>query len=273
MKKQSKKFFIIKWILTLTVIYIGWIIVIYSFQENIIFQPTAEIISHPLAKTLAWEETKFPTSDGETLTGWWTDNGEDETILFFHGNAQNMSHRTGQLFVFQKLRKNSFIFDYRGYGESSGKIKKEADFYEDARSALKFLTEEKNIPPEKIILWGKSIGTAGVLELAQEYSFSKIVLEAPFFSLGETAQWHYPFLPAKWMVKYKFLNGEKIKNITSPVLIFHSKEDEIVPFFQGQKLFEVSPEPKTFIELKGSHNRAIHEDTEKYFQALQEFFE
>jgi len=101
MKKQSKKFFIIKWILMLIVIYIGWIVVIYSFQEKIIFQSSSEIISHPVAKTLTWEETEFPTSDGETLTGWWTDNGEDETVLFFHGNAQNISYRTGQLFVFQ----------------------------------------------------------------------------------------------------------------------------------------------------------------------------
>ncbi|MCF7830498.1 alpha/beta hydrolase [Candidatus Gracilibacteria bacterium] len=273
MKKEKTAFFIIKWLITLTVIYTGWVVVMYSLQDKFIFQPTTEMIEHPVARDLSWEDVEFPTSDGETLHGWWTDNNEDKTILFFHGNAQNISHRTGQLFIFQRLGKNFLIFDYRGYGLSSGQIEKEADFYEDAHAALKFLIEEKNIPPEKIVLWGKSVGSAGVLELAQEYSFSKIVLESPFFSLGEVAQYHYPFLPAKWMIKYKFRNGEKIPKITSPLLIFHSKEDEVVPFSQGQKLFEASPEPKTFVQLEGAHNRAIHENTETYLQALKEFFE
>ncbi len=271
--KTTWKFYVVKWLMVLLILYIAWTGAMYALQEKFIFQPRRDMITHPIARTLKWDEVSLKTKDGETLSAWWMDNGAERTVLYFQGNGANISYHTGQLFIFQKLGLNALMFDYRGYGESTGNMKHEADFYEDAATALRFLTEEKNIPTEKILLWGRSIGTAGTVELASEGNFAGVILESGFPSLGEVAQYQYPMLPARWLVRYKFLNEEKMKRVHSPVLIFHSKEDEVIPFAQGEKLFAAAREPKKFVELKGTHDRMISDSTEEYWKALREFLE
>lgn len=265
-----KKNFVLKWVITLLVIYVGWCGILYTIQEKFIFFPSSEYANFPVPGEMKWENVSIPTKDGETLEGFWLDNKAEKTVIFFHGNGGNISHRIGQLFFFHKLGLNALIFDYRGFGKSTGNITQEKDLYVDGQGGLDFL-EGKNIFPENIILWGESLGTGVAVELAQEKDFWGLVLDAPFLSLEKTAQSHYWFLPIRYVLKYRLANDEKIKNISSPILIFHSTEDEIASFQEGKELFDLAQEPKKFIETKGTHNRALAQSIEQYLSALQDF--
>ncbi|MCF7917705.1 lysophospholipase [Candidatus Gracilibacteria bacterium] len=165
------------------------------------------------------------------------------------------------------------MMDYRGYGKSTGEIDSEEDLYRDGSASLKFLIEEKKVPLQNIIFWGESLGTSVATFLAQEVDTKALILEAPFASFTDVVRYHYPFLPVNWMLKYALDNKKRMDDIHIPVLILHSTEDDIIPFSQGQELFEAASEPKTLVELSGGHNDALSHSTEKYFKAVQEFLQ
>ncbi len=268
------KYFIIKWFIALFVIFAAWAGWLYMLQERFIFYPSSEMISHPIRSGLKWEPVSWETADGETLHGDFMETEEaTHTVLYFHGNTGNISLLPGQMYVFQTLGFNALLFDYRGFGESSGKIKKEENLYEDGRSVIKFLTEEKHIPLESIIFWGQSLGTGVATELAQKQNIAALVLDFPFLSLSSVAQSHYPFLPMKFLLRYKFDNAKKIKNVHAPIMMFFTKDDEIISARQAMELFALANEPKELVELSGTHNRAISETTDKYMQSLHAFFQ
>jgi len=268
------KYFAIKWALVLLVIFGAWMGWLYALQEQFIFYPSSEIISPPVRNGLKWEEVSWKTSDGETLKGnWMKTEGAEKTVLYFHGNSGNISILSGQMYIFQKLGVNALIFDYRGFGESTGKIKNEKNLYEDGKSAIKFLEGQKNIPLENIIFWGQSLGTGVATELAQNQNIAALILDFPFLSLSAVTQEQYPFFPIRFLLRYKFDNATKIKNVHAPVLMFFTKKDEIISAHQAPKLFALANEPKELVELTGTHNRAISETTDKYVQSLHGFFE
>ncbi len=242
------------------------------FQEKLIFYPSAKVYSPP--PDLNIKEVFFETEDGERLHGWWmqTDN-KAQTVLFFHGNAGNISHRTQQLRILKELGLNALIFDYRGYGKSSGKIKKEADLYADGVAAWDFVTQTKNIAPGDIILWGKSIGGSIMAEIAQEKEVKAVIFESSFFSATEIAQAHFWYVPVKYLLRFKFEAGKKLPNIPSPILVIHSGDDEMISFVQGQKLFDHAPAPKAFLQISGSHNGGMIESKEEYVRGIREFLE
>ncbi len=250
------------------------VIVIYSYiyQNKFIFYPTRSYISPP--EHLNIEEVFIKTTDGEKLHAWWmASENATSTALFFHGNAGNLTDRDFRLNIFNQLGLNALIIDYRGYGKSSGKIKKEQDLYTDGLAAWEFLTKDKNIAEENIIIWGRSLGGAVACELAQNRQVSAVILEAAFYSLPELARHYYWYLPVKTLLRFKFANGAKIKNIKAPILIVHSQDDDIVPFVQGEKLFKSANEPKQFLKLNGGHNSDVAESYEEYLRGVKDFLQ
>ncbi len=262
---------VIKWIIILLFIFLGWIGVLYVFQTKIIFPGSERSAQHPIPNSLEWETVQFRTSDDILLSGWWLDMGAKETVVFFHGNATNISHYTGRLYMLKKLGKNALFFDYRGYGQSEGRIQKEEDVYLDGQAAIDFLKNEKGIDPDHITLWGFSIGTGIATEMAVRNPVSALVLEAPFLSVPKLAHKFFPFLPTQWFVRYKLNNESKIANLTIPLLILHSPDDRNVPFSHGQQLFEKAVSEKQFVELSGGHDEAISVSASIYFSALESF--
>ncbi len=262
---------VLKWILVLIVIFVGWLGILYSFQTKIIFPAVKEYVQHPLPKSLEWENVSFRTSDDVLLHGWWFDGGHEETVLFFHGNATNISHYTGRLYMLEKLKKNVLFFDYRGYGRSKGRVRKEEDVYIDGQAAIDFLVNTKQIPPQHISLWGFSIGTGVAMEMALRNPVSTLILEAPFLSVKKLAKTHVPFPPLEWLLRYKLNNEEKITELTIPLLILHSPDDQQVPFTHGQQLFEKAKTEKQLVELSGDHDEAISKSASLYFSELQDF--
>ncbi len=250
-------------------VYLFLLLYVFFNQEKFIFMPSREVGNPP--EFLSVENVYIETEDGEKLHAWWHQQKSDaKTVLFFHGNAGNLSGRINQMKVFAELGLNALIVDYRGYGNSSGKIKEESDVYRDAKAAFNHLTK-KGIAEENIILWGRSLGGAVAIDLAQDKNIFALIVESSMYSGVEVAQHYYRYLPIKWMLKYRFESGKKIANIDVPKLIMHSPDDEVIPFQQGEKLFSQANEPKYFFSLRGGHNTAFYEIYEEYLLRIRHF--
>ena len=248
---------------------------IFFSQSGLIYYPETgrSIIAAPDDVGLAYEPVEISTADGETLHAWFVPTpAANGTVLFFHGNAGNISHRMEYLLMFHRLGYNTFIFDYRGYGQSSGSPS-ESGTYLDAQSAWRYLTETKGIPPARIVLFGESLGGAVAAWLAMNEKPGMLVLASVFTSVPDMAAKIYPFLPVRLLSRFDYNTIEYLKSVTCPIFIAHSPEDEIVPFVHGRALYQVAPEPKQFLELQGGHNSGFIFMQEGWVKALGNFID
>jgi len=250
----------------LLVLYAKW------FERSSIFFPTRHIEKTPLAESLAYEDVYFETEDGIRLNGWFIPAKQPAraTILFCHGNAGNISHRFEIIEIFHSLDLNVFIFDYRGYGKSRG-WPSEKGTYLDAQAAYDCLLARTDIDKERIIAYGKSLGGAVALDLATKRNACAVISDGVFTSTLDIAEEVYPFLPVKFFITMKYDTLSKIGSVRVPKLIIHSREDEIVPFHHGQKLFEKASGVKEFYPMRGGHNEAIIIYSDEYKKRIDEF--
>jgi uncharacterized protein len=250
-------------------------LVIFIAQPGLIYYPETgrHIIAAPDYVGLAYEPIEISTADGETLHGWFVPAPAAKgTMLFFHGNAGNISHRVEYLLMFHRLGYNTFIFDYRGYGQSSGSPS-ESGTYLDAQSAWRYLTEAKGIPPARIVLFGESLGGAVAAWLAMNEKPGALVLASVFTSVPDMAAKIYPFLPVRLLSRFDYNTIEYLQFVTCPVFVAHSPQDDIVPFAHGRALYQAAPEPKQFLELQGGHNSGFIFMQEDWMKALGKFID
>jgi uncharacterized protein len=252
------------------VIYMMLCLAIYIFQKRIVFVPKRS--SDPPPGDLNIREVYFPTGDGQMLHGWWMPVDSSEyTLLFFHGNGGCVQRCEERMRFSRELGFSTLMIDYRGYGKSTGSIKKEEDIYEDGRAALKFITDSLNIPFAKLIVWGWSLGGGVAVDVCQDLQIKALVLEGTFYNIDDIASINYPIFPVRWFLNYHFNSGEKINNIKAPLFFIHSKEDRTIPFEQGRKLFNAATGTKDFIEISGSHNHGYYENRGKIINMLKQF--
>jgi len=243
-------------LITLVVVYLIVVFLVYAGQSRLIYFPEIEqeISNKPSAIGLDYTSVNMATADGERLHGWWVSVPDAKgTVLFFHGNAGNISQRINYLSMFKRLGYNTLLFDYRGYGQSSG-VPSESGTYLDAQAGWRYLTEIQNISPERIILFGESLGGAVAAWLAAREKPGLLVLASTFTSVPNLAAQIYPFLPVRWITRFHYNTLESLQSVTCPVFIAHSPEDEIIPFEHGQQLFQAASAPKQFLSLEGGHN-------------------
>ena len=243
------------------------------FERRGIYYPTKEIIITPADIGLEYEEVYFKTADGLQLHGWFIpDEKPRATVLFSHGNAGNISYRIEIIQMLKQLRLNVFIFGYRGYGKSQGRPS-EKGLYLDALAAYEYLHKQRGITPEKIVLYGRSIGANVAINLASKVPAAGLIIEAGFSSAYDMGRRLFPYLPIKWIITIRYAAESDIKNVFSPKLIIHSRDDEIIPFELGKKLFAAAPEPKRFYQIQGSHNEAIFLQKEEYALEIDSFLQ
>ncbi|OGX43250.1 MAG: hypothetical protein A3G37_01090 [Omnitrophica WOR_2 bacterium RIFCSPLOWO2_12_FULL_46_30] len=244
--------------LFLSIGFLSVIVVYFRYIErHSVFYPAKEIEYSPKELGLDFEEVFFKTSDNIELNGWFVPAADASyCVLFCHGNAGNISHRVEKLKFFNELGVNVFIFDYRGYGKSKGRPN-ELGVYLDVKGAYDYLLSRK-ILPEQIIGYGESIGTAVIIDLAEEYKLSGLIIDSAMSSAKDMVKTIYPFLPY-WVFSSRFDSENKIKSIGIPKLIIHSINDEIVPFRLGRKLYDNALEPKEFLQIHGGHNSCFFE--------------
>ncbi len=244
-------------------------------EKSFIFYPISEIDQTPKELGLPFEDITFTTEDGVRLNGWFIPSTEgDLTLLWFHGNAGNISHRLDNIrLLHDKVKIHIFIIDYRGYGRSEGSVS-EAGTYRDASAALQYLRSRKDLDPKKIVFYGRSLGAAVAVDLAVREEPLALIIETPFASVREMAKAVLPFLPIGPFLRTRYDTLEKIRKVRGPLLVLHGEQDDIVPYAQGQRIFEAAPEPKEFYTIRGAH----HNDTfivggDPYFAALKDFID
>ncbi|WP_428609485.1 alpha/beta hydrolase [Sedimenticola sp.] len=254
--------------------YLLLLLAIYFNQHKLLYLPhlpSREIATTPQAVGLTYEELELNTADGERLHGWYipTDNARG-TLLFFHGNAGNLSHRLDSLQIFHRLNLNVLIFDYRGYGRSSGQPSENGTQL-DARAAWAYLVDERGESPGHIVLFGRSLGASIAARLATEKQPAALILESAFISVPELAAELYRWLPVRFLARLQYRTRDTLSHVHCPVLVAHSPDDEIIPYRHGRVLYETAPPPKAFLRLTGDHNMGFLLSGESYIHGIDAF--
>ena len=257
-------------------VYFGLALYLFVFQARYVYfpeLPSRQVDATPADIGLAFQAVTLRTADGEALAGWFVPASTARgTLLYLHGNGGNIGHRLDQIEVFHRLGLNVFIIDYRGYGASSGKPSEDGT-YQDALAAWTYLTQQKRLAPERIVLFGESLGGSIAAWLAARQPPAGLVIYASFTSVPEMAQALYPMFPASRLVRYRYDTRAALGNVNCPVLILHSPEDEIIPFNHGQALLEAAHEPKRLVQLRGGHNDALQVSREVYTREIGAFLQ
>ena len=246
---------------------------LYYRQDSMLFFPEKVIWQTPKSIGLDYEEVSLTTKDAVVINAWFIP-AEDEkgVVLFCHGNAGNLSDRLDSIRIFHDLGQSVMIFDYRGYGRSSGKIS-EKGTYLDAEAAWDYLILIKHKASKDIVIFGRSLGGAVAAETALRKGPACLILESTFMSVPAIARKYYPWLPVGLISKYRYATLDKIGLIRCPKLIVHSKEDEIIPFEHGRKIYEKAVPLKEFLEIKGGHNEGFMLSGDAYREGLRRFLE
>ena len=290
-----------RWLLLLTVPYLGALIMLATFQRSLIYHPFAN-------QSLPANQAGFSTGRAHDVTARTEDNldlrgwlilakgrvaASDEQIaaelakgrpvvLYFGGNAANRSYRQLDVHVLTESGADVLIFDYRGYGDSPGEPSEEG-LARDARAVWRFATETQQIKPQRIVFYGESLGGGVAVRLANELSLKKtppagLILRSTFSSLTDAASSHFPFIPVRWLLIDRFSSDQRIRDVTCPLLQFHGSRDTIVPLRLGQKLFAAAPDKsqsgvaKQFLELPNAdHNDVMETSRQEVSKAVSEF--
>ncbi|MEA2100352.1 MAG: alpha/beta hydrolase [Campylobacterota bacterium] len=223
--------------------YVALLVLVFVFQSKLIYFPSKNLDINPEFIALKYESINFQTKDKTKLHAWYIPKNSAKTTLFFlHGNGGNISHRLDSIKLFNSLKMNVFIFDYRGYGDSEGVVN-EQNSYEDAMVAWEYLLKNKNLKAEDVLIFGRSLGGAIATNLASKVKPKGIILESTFTTIKELASDIYPFVP-QHLIYFSYETTKYLKNINYPVLVIHSEDDNIIPFKYGEAVFKNANEPK-----------------------------
>jgi fermentation-respiration switch protein FrsA (DUF1100 family) len=254
----------------LAVSYLGVLLVLLVLENSMLFRPTRAAEDWGSPPNSRVQDVDLQTADGIAVHAWWCPvEGARGAMLYCHGNAGNLSHRSAQVAAWQyHLKESVLIFDYPGYGKSAGKPS-EAGCYAAAEAAYDWLVQTAKVPADRILLYGGSLGGGVAVELARHRPHRALVLLSTFTSIPDMAQKQFPWLPARWLVRNRFDNLAKIGQCTQPVFIAHGDCDGLVPYSHGQRLFAAANEPKAFFTRQGGgHNEPPRQDL---FDALRQF--
>jgi fermentation-respiration switch protein FrsA (DUF1100 family) len=249
------------------------------FQSRLVYFPdmAREIVTTPQSVGLPHEAVEVHTEDGETLQGWWVPAVgagamPKGSVLFFHGNAGNISHRLEYLRMFHELGYSVLAIDYRGYGRSTGSPS-EAGTYQDALAAWRWVAQARSVRPQDIILAGESLGGAVASWLAAQHTPRALLLFSTFTSVPELGAELYPLLPVRLIARISYDSVVNLRHLKAPVLVAHSPHDEIVPYRHGRALFEAASQPPACLELSGGHNQGFVHAREDWVKAVAAFLE
>ena len=290
------------------------LVLVFLFQSRLVYYPEIgrEVRLSPQSYGLKFEPVEIRTADDEILQAWWVpaENARG-AVLFFHGNAGNISHRLDYLLMFHRLRYTTLIVDYRGYGLSTGTPSEEGT-YRDAEAAWDYLRHARLARAQDVVIAGESLGAAVATWLAAKVSLNPtptspsarergrgggsgtedrapvrpsqerataesgpraVLLFSTFTSATDLGAQVYWFLPVRLISRIGYDNLANLKRIRAPVFIAHSRDDDIVPYAHGKRLFEAANEPKAFLEMRGGHNDGFVFARPEWVARLAEFLD
>jgi fermentation-respiration switch protein FrsA (DUF1100 family) len=257
-------------------IYLLLALALYLLQGKMVFlsgMPGRALTATPGDIGLTYEDVFLSTADSERLHGWFVPAaGARGVVLFLHGNAGNISHRLDSIAIFNQLGLDTLIIDYRGYGESSGKTSEQGT-YLDAQAAWDYLVDERGVSADRIIIFGRSLGGAIGAWLGSRNTPAAVIIESSFSSGVDMARRLYSFLPVGLLTRLRYPVAEYASRLQSPVLVVHSRDDEIIPFEMGEAIYAAVKQRKSFLELRGDHNAGFYISRQQYIPGLDEFIE
>ncbi|MFQ5765825.1 MAG: alpha/beta hydrolase [Rhodospirillales bacterium] len=239
-------------------VYTAFVGTLYLAQRQMIYFPSQHMPPPAAAGVPEMRPVSVTTEDGLGLTSWYrAAQARQPTIVYFHGNGGNIAGRGFKARPYLDAGFGLLLVEYRGYGGNPGKPT-EQGLYADGRAHLDFLARE-GVTPGAWVIYGESLGGGVAVQMAAEQAtrspVGAVVLESPFLSMGEAAAAHYPFIPARTLVKDRFDSVAKIDRIGAPLLVAHGENDGVIPIGQGKALFEAAKEPKESHWIEhGGHN-------------------
>ncbi|MDZ7719685.1 MAG: alpha/beta hydrolase [Balneolaceae bacterium] len=235
--------------------------------------PSSDFLITPQKAGLQAEDIWVETDDGEQLHGWFfPDNSTEYIVVLSHGNAGNISNRIDIAKFLQEMGLAVLIYDYRGYGQSSGKPSEEG-LYSDIEAVVNYLQTEKGYSEKQMIMYGRSMGGAVAAYAAAKFNAGGLVMDSAFKNLKAMVSDLYPFVPA-FLAAYEFPAEHYLRQLSGiPVMIMHSPNDSIVDISHGKSLFGTAKEPKTFVELRGGHNDNFHASVDIHRKNWREFLQ
>ena len=249
---------------------------VYFSQQGLLYFPSRTISATPAEAGLDYEDVWLTNGLGTRIHAWWLPcRNARFTLLFSHGNGGNISHRIESYRIFHALKLSVLIYDYSGYGQSRGEPGEEATSA-DVRAAWDWLVKEEGILPDSIILFGRSLGGAVAAGLAKDLEReggapAGIILESTFTSVPDMGAVLYPWLPVRFLSRYRYDARADLAGLSLPALFAHGKDDEIVPYSLGRRLYESYQGPKSFFELSGDHNGGYYHMGQAYLDGLERF--
>ena len=231
--------------------YLGLCGAMRYWQASLTLFPTVGLSTTPKYLGLDFEEWRLPSGSGMVVAWRITPaGGARHWLLHCHGNGGNMVGRLGLARELSQRGIGVVLFDYRGYGASSGQINSQSDLYQDGQTVYDRLTQEKH----PILIYGESLGGGVASYLAEKNACAGLVLQSTFTSFNQRASESYPFLPVNWLSRFQMDSRARLAGLKCPVLVIHGRQDEVIGFHHGQQLFAAAREPKTWLELDGGHN-------------------
>jgi uncharacterized protein len=256
--------------------YLVVLLVLRLSEARMLYVPggSRTLLDPPPELDLGVRRVTVTASDNVRLVSWAmpVDEGSGYWLLICHGNGGNISE-AGRPYHYAGLRAlglSLFAFDYRGYGESEG-APSEDGLYRDADAAYRYLRDTLGVPPERILLFGHSLGSAVAVELAGRVPAAGLILDGALTSVVDRAQELFPYAPVRWIAASRYPSIERVGELTLPKLFLHARADEVIPIAHGRRLYQAAAPPKRFVELQGTHGDAFDADSAAYFEAIGRF--
>lgn len=261
-------------------IYLSACLYLLQRQNRFIFKPPTVIRSTPKSFNLDYQEVWLPVTTAlgkiSQIHGWWVPGStpKAKVWVFLHGNGSTIGDEVKRAFCFHQLGYSTFLFDYRGYGRSLDKFPTEASVYEDVETVWNYLTQERKIAPEQILLYGHSLGGAIAIEMARRHpEVAGLAVEGSFTSMQAMVGHLYrqfSIFPVDFLLHQRFDSLNKVKSLQMPILFIHGTADRLVPVYMSQALFEAASEPKRLLLIAdaGHHNVGEFGGVE-YLEAIQ----
>lgn len=254
------KKFLIKSFKVLCFLYVLVCILLFFFQEKLIFFPEKLDEKYPFSFSGRFEEINTRLEDGVLLNGLLFHADSSKGLIFYlHGNAGSLKSWGSVSSIYNAIGYDVFMPDYRGYGKSQGSISSEEQVFNDIQQVYEQM--KKRYPENRIIILGYSIGTGPAAKLASANNSRLLILQAPYYNLSDMMRHTFPFVPT-FLLKYKFQNDVHLKNCSMPVIIYHGNADEVIYYGSSLKLKEHFKPTDTLITLPGQGHNNIHNNPE-----------
>lgn len=243
-------------------------------ENRLVYYPDPVIHHTPASAGLPYTDVRLSTSDGSVLDGWYVPSPQPHAVVIIcHGNAGNISTRIPLLVALHELHLSSFIFDYSGFGRSTGRPT-ERGTYDDAAAAWQWV--HSHVPGVhtgalSIIIMGRSLGGPVAGYLSSIHPPAALVLDSTFPSIASLVRSRAPYLPVRLLLRYRYNTLSFLDRVHCPVLVVHSRDDSVVPISQGRALYAAIKTPKMFLEIRGPHVQGFVADSDHYSEGLRHF--